>query len=455
MIDAPSANPLQQLMALWQQNRLAEALAKVEELLPGAPQQPVIHELRAAILAQCGRSDDAAAAYGQLVEKSPADSRLRVRFGNALRAAGQTRACIEAYRHAAILQPELGEAWCSLANLKTYRFTETEIRQMQAQVEQHNVGRESEVAFHFALGRALGDENDYAQSFAHYRSGNALWRSGLTYNSAATSAFVGRCIDVFTPAFFAGNRATGQEVAAPIFVVGLPRAGSTLVEQILAAHPLVEGAGELPEIMSITAEIDRATGGRYPETLRTFSEHAFRRLSQRYIDRGQIYRRSGRAHFVDKMPNNFVHVGIIQRMFPDAKVIDVRRAPMACCFANFAHHFARGQQFAYDLQELARYYADYVRIMAHWDAVLPGEVYRLQYERLVENPEAEIRTLLAFLGLPFEAACLRFFEAERPVRSASSEQVRQPIFRDSLEFWRHYEPWLGALREALGELAES
>jgi len=455
VIDAPSANPLQQLMALWQQNRLAEALAKVEELLPGAPQQPVIHELRAAILAQCGRSDDAAAAYGQLVEKSPADSRLRVRFGNALRAAGQTRACIEAYRHAAILQPELGEAWCSLANLKTYRFTETEIRQMQAQVEQHNVGRESEVAFHFALGRALGDENDYAQSFAHYRSGNALWRSGLTYNSAATSAFVGRCIDVFTPAFFHGDRARGQEIAAPIFVVGLPRAGSTLVEQILAAHPLVEGAGELPEIMSITAEIDRATGGRYPETLGSFSETAFQRLAQRYLDRGQIYRRLGRPHFVDKMPNNFAHVGLIRRMFPDAKVIDVRRGAMACCFANFAHHFPRGQQFAYDLQELALYYADYVRIMAHWDAVLPGKVYRLQYERLIENPEAEIRALLAFLGLPFEPSCLRFFEAERPVRSASSEQVRRPIFRDSLEFWRHYEPWLGALHEHLGDLAES
>ena len=326
---------------------------------------------------------------------------------------------------------------------------------MRAQVEQPGIARESQVAFHFALGRALGDEKDYAQSFAHYMSGNALWRSGLTYNSAATSAFVSRCIDVFAPPFFAGNRAAGHAGAAPIFVVGLPRAGSSLVEQILAAHPLVEGAGELPEIMSITAEIDRATGGRYPDTLRTFSDEAFRRLCQRYLERSLIYRRLGRPNFVDKMPNNFVHVGLIQRMFPDAKVIDVRRAPMACCFANFSHHFARGQQFAYDLQELGRYYADYVRIMAHWDAVLPGQVYRLRYERLVESPEGEIRALLAFLELPFDAACLFFFETERSVRSASSEQVRQPLFRDSLEFWRHYQAWLGPLRKVLGELAES
>lgn len=438
---------------LRQQNKLAEALDELGCVLAREPRHLPACDLKASILAQIGAVEEAILSYSEIVQETGSDPFIWVRYGNALRSAGQREACIAAYRKAASLKPDLGEAYCSLANLKTYRFDDTEISRMEEQVARPSLSRESRVAFHFALGRALGEARSYAESFRHYADGNALWRAALTHDAAASQSLVESCRRLFTPEFFAARRAWGCKSAEPIFVVGMPRSGSTLVEQILASHSSIEGAGELPEIMAIATRLDRS-GVRYPAVLEAVDDETCRALGAQYLERTRIYRRQGRPHFVDKMPNNFLHIGLIHLILPNSKVVEVSRNAMACCFSNFSHHFARGQQFAYSLDDLGRYYAGCMILMAHYREVLPGTVHRVSYEALVENPERETRALLAFLDLPFESECLRFFASGRPVRSASSEQVRQPLFRTSLETWRHYEPWLDPLKAALGPFAQ-
>jgi tetratricopeptide (TPR) repeat protein len=437
---------------LLQQNRFSEALLHAEEVLKTDPGNLQFRELKASILAQSGTPDEALSLYAMLTHDAPDEPFLWMRYGNALRAAGRQEACISAYRKAAELKPDLGEAWCSLANLKTVRFSTNDIDRMETQLRRSDLGRSSRVAFEFALGKTLGDEACFRESLEHYAAGNALWRSGLAHNADVTSALVARCRALFTPEFFAERKHLRLDSHAPIFIVGMPRAGSTLVEQILASHTAIEGLGELPDLMAIGARLDRQSARRYPEVLSGLAPGELTGLGNLYLESTRLRRKQDRPHFTDKMPNNFLHVGLIHLILPNAKIVDVRRGAMACCFSNFTHHFARGQEFTYDLAELGRFYSDYVGLMDHYDRALPGVVHRVCYETLVDNPEAEIRKLLAYLDLPFEESCLSFFDSPRPVSSASSEQVRLPLYRDGLEFWRNYEPWLGPLKSALGPL---
>ena len=311
----------------------------------------------------------------------------------------------------------------------------------------------------FALGKALEDAGEWAGSFEHYQAGNALRRERLSYDADETTAHVARSKALFTPAFFAGRSGAGSPAPDPIFVIGLPRSGSTLVEQILSSHSKVEGTMELPDIASIARRLggERREGEEpaYPGVLADLTPEQLKALGEEYLERTRIQRKTGRPLFIDKMPNNFAHIGLIHLILPNAKIVDVRRHPLACCFSGFKQHFARGQGFTYDLTDIGRYYADYAALMAHVDAVLPGRAHRVIYEQLVEDPETEIRRLLAYCGLEFEPACLSFHETARPVRTASSEQVRQPLYRDGLDQWRHYEPWLGPLKAALGRTLET
>jgi hypothetical protein len=306
----------------------------------------------------------------------------------------------------------------------------------------------------FALGKALEDRAQYGESFAYYERGNALRRTMSRYRPELHELNTRLQIEVCTAELFARNKDTGAPAPDPIFIVGLPRSGSTLIEQILASHPAVEGTHELAEIPRVVAELQgRDTDSdtpRYPAVLAEMRAADFRRLGERYLAETRVYR-TGRPRFIDKMPNNFRHIGLIHLALPNARIIDARREPMACCFGNFKQLFARGQEFAYGLQDLARYYRTYLELMRHWERVLPGRVLRVQHEDLVDDLEGNVRRILDYCGLGFEPACVEFYKTERSVRTASSEQVRQPIYREGLDQWRNYEPWLGSLRAALGD----
>jgi hypothetical protein len=312
------------------------------------------------------------------------------------------------------------------------------------------------VHLHFALGKALEDAGDYAASFQHYAKGNALHRTNNPYDADKNAARARRFSEVFTREFFAARAGSGCASAQPIFIVGMPRSGSTLLEQILSSHSHVEGTTELPEIISLARELraqaDADDVGTYAEVLAGMSPSALRELGESYLERTRVHRKTDRPHFIDKMPNNFLHLALIALALPNARIVDARRHPMACGFSNFKQHYARGQRFSYDLVDMGRFYRDYVRLMAHFDEALPGRVHRVIYERLVADTETEVRRLLDFCGLPYEESCLRFYDNERAVRTASSEQVRQPIYREGIDHWRHFEPWLEPLKSALGEV---
>jgi hypothetical protein len=304
----------------------------------------------------------------------------------------------------------------------------------------------------------LEDAGDYATSFAHYAHGNALRRRQLPYDATQGTQRRRRAEAVYTREFFEERAGSGDPDAAPVFIVGMPRAGSTLVEQILSSHPQVEATMELPDVIAIVRDLrarsPRPESTSYHDIVEAMDPGEFRALGARYLDTSRVQRKLGRPFFIDKMPNNFAHVGLIQLMLPNAKIIDARRHPMACCFSNFKQHFARGQAFSYDLADMGSYYADYVALMAHFDVVTPGRVHRVIYEDMVADTETQVRALLDYCGLEFDERCLRFFENDRPVRTASSEQVRQPIYRDGVDQWRHFEPWLEPLERALGQVLQ-
>ena len=446
----------QHAIVLNRANRHAEALAEVDALLAGDPGNPGYRNLRAVILGRIGDYDGAIALYEQLVREYPRHALLWMSFGHALKTAGDTTRAIAAYRRSIALDPACGEAYWSLANLKTFRFDDGDIAAMDAQCARGDLSDEARLHFEFALGKAREDAGAHAAAFAHYARGNALRRTQLPYDADDNTARVDHARALYTREFFAARAGWGDPSPDPVFIVGLPRAGSTLLEQILSSHSRVEGTMELPEILALTREL-RREGGRasYHEVLAGLDADAVRALGARYLERTRIQRRDGAPMFIDKMPNNFAHVALIHLALPNAKIIDARRHPLACCFSAFKQHFARGQAFSYDLADLGRYYRDYVALMAHFDDVLPGRVHRVVYERMVDDTEAEARRLLDYCGLPFEEACLRFFENDRPVRTASSEQVRRPIYREGLDHWRHFAPWLGPLEDALGDVLDT
>jgi tetratricopeptide (TPR) repeat protein len=438
---------------LHRMGRFAEAITQTEELLKADPQNANARAIYAALLGRVGDFPRAIACYEDFLKSHPEQPKAWMSFGHALRAVGRNADAVTVYRRSISLQPSLGEAYFSLANLKTFRFGQSEVEAMHAQLERKELTPEDRLHFHFALGKALEDEKRYSESFKNYARGNAIRRRLSHYDPKAAHEHVQRCKTIFTTQFFAAHGG-GTTDRDPIFVVGLPRAGSTLIEQILSSHSEIEGTMELPDILSIAERLagkrKRGEPTAYPEVLATLSGQDLTRLGGEYLERTRIQRRSGKPLFIDKMPNNFAHVGLIHLILPNAKIIDARRHPLACCFSAFKQHFARGQNFTYDLGELGRYYADYVELMAHFDEVLPGRIYRVIHEKLVEDPESEIRKLLAYCGVPFEEQCLRFYETERPVRTASSEQVRQPISKEGLEQWQNFEPWLAPLKAALG-----
>lgn len=440
-------------------NKAAEALVEIERLLAVEPRNPGYRNLYGVILSSIGEYERSSRIYAELLAEYPANAKAWLSYGHVLKTEGRSDESIDAYRQSIARDPAFGEAYWSLANLKTFRFDEADLEAMHAQLAETGLNDASRLQFHFALGKAYEDAGDYAQSFEHYAMGNALERARSRYDADRNTARIRRLATTFTRDFFSERAGAGCDARDPIFIVSLPRSGSTLLEQILSSHSAVEGTNELPEIITMAKDLrgqaDSEEIGAYSEVLASMNATALRELGEQYIERTRIHRKTDRPFFIDKMPNNFLHIGMIHLVLPNARIIDARRHPLACCLSNFKQYYARGQRFSYGLADMGRFYRDYVELMAHFDEVLPGRIHRVIYERMVEDTETEVRNVLAYCGLPFEPGCLRFYENERAVRTASSEQVRQPIYREGVEQWRHYEPWLGPLKEALGAVLDA
>ena len=458
---APSFHPArhQYAIVLQRQNKAAAALRQLDQLEKIDPRNPSYRNLKAVVLVKIGEYQESIEIYAEVLATHPDQSKLWLMYGHALSTAGRERDGIAAYRKCIQLAPRFGEAYWSLANLKTFRFSAQEKRDMQTQLASDDLSTDDRLHFDFAMGKALEDEADYAASFSHYSSGNRLRRSQLAYVADEMSSFVRESMELFTPEFFASRAGYGAPDSDPIFIVGLPRSGSTLIEQILASHPSVEGTMELPDILAMAGALagqrKPSEPSRYPAALATLSAPACRELGERYIRDTRIQRKTARPLFIDKMPNNFLHIGLIRLVLPNAKIIDARRHPLACCFSTFKQHFAEGHRYSYSLEELGRYYREYVLLMEHFDRVTPGAVYRVIHEHLIDDTETQVIRLLSHCGLPFDSACLRFHENTRPVRTPSAQQVRRPINREGVEQWRHFAPWLQPLREALGDVIQA
>jgi len=455
----PSFTPARHNLAvvLFRQSRAEAALTHLERLLASDPNNPTYRSLKAACLALIAEYDRAIEIYEPLLAQFPQQPKVWLSYGHALKTAGHRPRAIAAYRAAAAQNPGLGEAYWSLANMKSAAFACEEVETVRHQLERPDLPVEDRYHFHYTLGHVLEQAADYAESFRHYAEGARLRRSEIEYDAGQTTTRLRRIRTLMTADFFAERADVGCTDEAPIFIVGLPRSGSTLIEQILSSHSQVEGTLELPEIIDIAHDLGRRGGGEdlYPAVLADLPPDAFADLGARFLERTRIYRKTARPIFIDKMPNNFVHVGLIHLILPRARIIDARRGAMAACFSAFKQHFARGQHFSYDLRELGLYYRDYVALMDHFDRALPGRVHRVLYEETIEDLEGQTRRLLDYCSLDFEPACLRFHENTRAVRTASSEQVRQPIYREGLGQWRRYAAWLSPLETALAEPDEA
>jgi tetratricopeptide (TPR) repeat protein len=427
----------------------APALEQTRLLLQAQPDNRVWRTLHAAALVGLGRHEEAIELYRALLVGATQPGELHLSIAHSHKTLGRQAEAIGEYRTAAALRGDYGDAWWSLANLKTYRFEETEIERMAAAEAAHSTAAIDRWHLCFALGKALEDRGEYAVSFDYYARGNALKHAAGQYRPE-TIELEGRLLrHECTATFFARHHGGGHPARDPIFIVGLPRSGSTLIEQILASHPQVEGTQELANIPRTAAGL-QDQDLPYPLALAQLDAAGCLRLGAQYLEDTRVYR-TDRARFIDKMPNNFRHVGLIQCILPNAVVIDARREPMACCFGNFKQLFAQGQEFTYDIADIARYYRNYLDLMRHWDTVLPARVLRVHHEDVVDDLEGQVRRILDHCGLPFDPACLEFHRTQRSVRTASSEQVRQPIYREGLDQWRQFEPWLVPLREALGD----
>ena len=426
----------------------------VQSLLKLEPGNGDYLSLCAAACVGLGRYEQAIGLYGQLLAASPDSPELHVLLAHSHKSLGRQKEAIASYKAALAVRPNFGDAYWSLANLKSYRFSDDEIASMRAEEAAPATTAVDRYHLCFALGKACEDRNEYAESWKFYERGNKLKRTESRYDPDILEANTRKQIDVCTADFFSARAGVGAPDADPVFIVGLPRSGSTLLEQILATHSQVEGTQELYDIQRIALDIPSARPdlehSHYPSVLAELAEEDFRRLGERYINDTRPYR-ADKPFFIDKMPNNFRHIGLIHLMLPNAKIIDVRREPMACCFSNLKQLFAAGQEFTYSIADIARYYRNYLELMHQWDAVLPGRVLRVHYEDLVDNLEGNARRILEFCCLEFEPTCLEFYKTERSVRTPSSEQVRQPIFREGLYQWRHYDRWLRPLRDALGD----
>ncbi len=450
------------VQVLIARHKFPQAREALEPLLTRDPRHHAHRTQAATIRVGLGDFEGVIPEYREMISEVKGDSpeirlhrsNLNLWLGHALKTEGRTPEAIDAYMAATADRPDFGDAWWSLANLKTYRFSDDSIAVMQDRLDDPTTSEVDRIHLAFALGKALEDAGDYAASWAAYERGNAMHRASNGYIPEVFETNTREQKRVCTPAFFEARKDWGLDDPSPIFVLGLPRAGSTLIEQILASHSLVEGTQELPDIQRIVHELQgrelNFDNPRYPSVLEELDADAIRKYGEQYIAYSQPNRIMGRPYFIDKMPNNFRHIGLIHLILPNAKIIDARREPMACCFSNLKQLFAQGQEFTYGISDIARYYRTYVELMDHWDVVLPGRVLRVQHEDLVDDLEGNVRRILDYCGLPFEQACIEFHKTKRSVRTPSSEQVRQPIFRDGLDQWKKFEPWLGPLRDALG-----
>ena len=441
-------------LVLVERHKYQRARAELEKLLALEPENRNFRALYARACVGLGEHHKAIPLYRELLVGAPQPADLHLSIAHSLKTIGRREEAVESYRAAAAVRPNFGDAYWSLANLKTYRFLDAEIAHMRAAEAAPGTPLGDRYHLCFALGKALEDGGDHAESWRCYERGNALKRLESRYRPEIIENNTRKQIEVCTGAFFAARRGQGAPDPAPIFIVGLPRSGSTLLEQILASHPRIEGTQELSDVQRMVLALQGREpdldNPRYPGSLAGLSRDELRQLGEKYLADTRVYR-TNKPYFIDKMPNNFRHIGLIHLMLPNARIIDARREPMACCFSNFKQLFANGQEFTYSVPDIARYYRTYLELMRHWDEVLPGRVLRVMHEDVVEDLEGNVRRLLDFCGLEFEPACVDFHKNERSVRTASSEQVRRPIFREGLDQWRHYEPWLGPLRDALGD----
>lgn len=441
-----------QLEALEQLNVISGPVGDLDDTLA----------LKAAVLGKLGQNGSAADLFRELARRQPRTSGIWLSVGDQLRVIGDQAGAVDAYRRELELAPASGEAWWSLANIKTFEFTDEDVASMEAALKSDALPDPSRAQLHFALGKALEDRAIDEGAFEQYRQGNRIRVTQTHYDPNESTVLVDEMERIFSAEFLNGRRDYGCKSNEPIFIVGLTRSGSTLVEQILASHSLVEGTGELPEVILLAKELeqsrpDPATAGwhNYPGVLRELPGSKLPQLGDTYLERTRIQRQTDRPFFTDKMPNNWFHVGLIRLILPNAKIIDARRHPVACGFSNFKQYFAEGQEFTYDLEHFGLYYRDYVRLMAHFDDIGPGAIHRVIHERLLADPEREIRKLLEFLDLPFEETCLRFYETKRGVRTVSAEQVRRPIDPSRVDHWKRFERWLDPLKRALGPSLET
>jgi tetratricopeptide (TPR) repeat protein len=443
-------------IVLLKRHKHVRAREEVDKLLKIDPGNMAYRTTYATVCTGFGHHQQALPLYQEVLRQAPKDPELHLSIAHALKTLGRTDEAIGSYRAAAGLRPSFGEAYWSLANLKTYRFTDAELERMHAEEAGDRVPLADRYHLCFAIGKALEDRAQYAESFRYYERGNALKKTECLYRPESLERIANLQKSLCTREFFAARRGFGCDSAAPIFIIGLPRSGSTLIEQILASHSMVEGTMELADIPRLVQDLQgRETQGsipRYPGVLEKLAAEDFKRMGEGYLRDTLVYR-SGKPHavphFIDKMPNNFRHVALIHLILPNARIIDARREALACCFSNFKQLFASGQQFTYSVEDITRYYRMYVQLMAHWDAALPGKILRVDHESVVADLEMNVRRILEFCGLPFEQSCVDFHRTQRSVHTASSEQVRRPIFRDGLDQWRHYDPWLGEFKAAL------
>ncbi|WP_417318605.1 tetratricopeptide repeat-containing sulfotransferase family protein [Emcibacter sp.] len=446
------------VIALYRGQKLIEALDEIDKLLTIEPNNPNYLTLKGTVLVRKGDHAEALAIYEKLLKNYPNQPKSQLNYGHTLKTVGRLEEAITAYHKSIELSDEAGEAYWSLANLKTYKFSNEDIEHMLSLVTTEGGDPEDQSHLAFAIGKAYEDRKDYENAFKYYKRGNAIRRLGHPYDAKINVYESVRQIKCFDREYFTTRQGWGCPAPDPIFIVGLPRAGSTLLEQILASHSQVEGTAELIDIIALS----RKLGGKkrdnaatlYPEVLRDLPEEKFREMGEGYLETTRIQRNTDAPFFIDKMPNNFQHIGLIHSILPNAKIIDARRHPMGGCFAGFKQLFARGQTFTYGLEDIGHYYRDYVKLMDHWDEVLPGRVHRVQYEEMVTDTENQIRKLLDYCGLEFEEACLKFYETDRAIRTPSAEQVRQPIYKGGLDQWRNFEPWLDPLKEALGPVLD-
>src|SRR6266853_884523 len=441
---------------LSQRHKHAQALEEVRKLLRIDPQNRAFKTVYATACVGFGDHDEALRVFRDLLTDAPDQPDLHLSIAHVLKTLGRQQQAIESYRAAAAARPSFGDAYWSLANLKTYRFAEAEIGRIRAEEIAASTTLVDRYHLCFDLGKAFEDRGEYAESFRYYERGNLLKKGELRYRPELIERNLGLQRSVLTSDFVASRHGVGCDAPDTIFIVGLPRAGSTLLEQILASHSLVEGTTELADIPRLVQRLagrsKKNAAPRYPAVLAELNAEQLRRFGQKYIADTQILR-TGKPFFIDKMPNNFRHIGLIHLILPNAKIIDARREAMACCFSNFKQLYARGQEFAYRVEDIARYYRTYLELMEHWDTVLPGKVLRVQHENVVEDLEGSVHRILDFCGLDFQAPCVEFYKTERSIRTASSEQVRRPIFKEGLDQWRNFEPWLEPLRTALGTVA--